>query len=218
MAGRAVRVGVLALQGAFREHCSVLEAVGVDALEIRRPDQLADIDGLVIPGGESTTIRLLMADFGLVPFLHDRLADGLPVLGTCAGLIVLARTVDDAPGQGLDALNVSVRRNAFGRQVDSFEEDLVVPALGAAPFHGVFIRAPLVESVGPDVQVLAELAGERIVAVRQNSIVGLAFHPELTPDHRFHQFFVDIVRQHVRARTQAPYVVAEVGARAGPGD
>lgn len=188
-----MRIGVLALQGAFAEHRFALEALGAEATEVRRAADLTGLDGLVIPGGESTTMRLLMLDYRLKAALCEKLSSGLPVLGTCAGLIVLARTVDGVAGVGLDALDVSVRRNAFGRQVDSFEQDLSVPMLGERPFPGVFIRAPIIEAAEPSVEVLAVLPEGPIVAVRQAAVVGLAFHPELTPDRRFHAFFLDIV-------------------------
>lgn len=188
-----MRVGVLALQGAFREHIQALSRLGAEAIEVRRPEDLTDLDGLVIPGGESTTIRLLMAEYGVDSLLRDRIAQGFPVLGTCAGMIVLAKRIDGEAPPGLDGLDVSVRRNAFGRQFDSFESDLPVPVLGREPFHGVFIRAPVVESVAPGVEVLATLADGSIVAVRQDAIVGLAFHPELTDDARFHRYFLDLI-------------------------
>ncbi len=192
-----MRIGVLALQGAFREHRQALHDLGVETVEVRRPQDLAGLDGLVIPGGESTTIRMLMAEYGLLSVLRDRIREGFPVLGTCAGMIVLADRVDGSLADGLEGLDISVRRNAFGRQVDSFEADLPVAALGAEPFHAVFIRAPVVEGVDSNVDVLAELDDGRIVAVRQGSVVGVAFHPEMTKDRRFHQYFLDIV-----ARTQ----------------
>ena len=188
-----MRIGVLALQGAFREHCQALGRLGATAAEVRRPRDLEGLDALVIPGGESTTIRLLMSEYALEPELRDRIAQGFPVLGTCAGMIVLARRVDGHEVRGLDALNVEVRRNAFGRQVDSFEADLSVPVLGAETFHAVFIRAPVVASVEPGVETLACLPDGRIVAVRQGAIVGLAFHPELTADLRFHRYFLSLV-------------------------
>ncbi|HZT08212.1 MAG TPA: pyridoxal 5'-phosphate synthase glutaminase subunit PdxT [Chloroflexota bacterium] len=193
MAGDAVRIGVVALQGAFREHREVLARLGAETVEVRRPEDLNGLDGLVIPGGESTTIRLLMTEFGLEPDLRDAIARGLPVLGTCAGMIVLAKRVDGEPIPGLEGLDVSVRRNAFGRQVDSFEQDLVFPAVGDQPVHAVFIRAPVVESVGEGVEVLARIEDGRIVAVKQGAVLGIAFHPELTPDTRIHRYFLDLV-------------------------
>jgi 5'-phosphate synthase pdxT subunit len=193
--GDAVRIGVLALQGAFREHRRAFEELGVETVEVRKPSDLDRIDGLVIPGGESTTIRLLMDEYGVLPVLRERISEGFPVLGTCAGMIVLADRVDGAPLPGLGGLDISVRRNAFGRQVDSFEEDLPVPALGARPFHAVFIRAPIVEDVENGVDVLARLDDGRVVAVRDGSVLGVAFHPEMTSDRRFHQYFLDLVTQ-----------------------
>jgi 5'-phosphate synthase pdxT subunit len=160
---------------------------------VRRPEDLEGLDGLIIPGGESTTIRMLMRELGLEDALRARIEEGLPVLGTCAGLIVLANRVDGNLVDGLNALDADVRRNAFGRQVDSFEEDLEVMALGDQPVHGVFIRAPVVEAVDAEVEVLARLHDGRIVGVRQGSVVGLAFHPELTGDRRFHRYFLDLV-------------------------
>ena len=189
-----MRIGVLALQGAFREHAGALRDLGADPVEVRRPEDLDSLDGLIIPGGESTTIRMLMRELGIEEALRDRIAAGFPVLGTCAGLIVLADRVDGVPVDGLDALGADVRRNAFGRQVDSFEEELVVPPLGADPVRGVFIRAPVVDSVDENVDVLARLHDGRIVGVRQGAVVGLAFHPELTEDRRLHRYFLDLVR------------------------
>ena len=188
-----MRIGVLALQGAFREHRRVLEQLGAETIEVRHPRDLDGLDGLVIPGGESTTIRLLMEEFGLAEPLRDRIAEGLPVLGTCAGMIVLSKRIEGETLPGLDALDVDVRRNAFGRQVDSFETDLDFPSLGDEPFHAVFIRAPVVASVGPDVDVLARLDDGRIVGVREGSIIGVAFHPELTDDARLHAYFLQLV-------------------------
>lgn len=188
-----MRIGVLALQGAFREHRRVLEQLGVETVEVRRPSDLEGLDGLVIPGGESTTIRLLMEEFGLIVPLRGRIAEGLPVLGTCAGMIVLAKRVEGESLPGLDALDVDVRRNAFGRQVDSFETELQLPAVGDEPFHAVFIRAPVVASVGPDVDVLARLDDGRIVGVQEGPVIGVAFHPELTDDSRLHRYFLQLV-------------------------
>ena len=188
-----MRIGVLALQGDFREHAQALRELGAEAAEVRRPEQLQGLDGLIIPGGESTTIRMLMRELCLETAVRERLAQGFPVLGTCAGLIVLAKRVDGNAVEGLSALDADVRRNAFGRQVDSFEENLRVAGLGDEPLRAVFIRAPLVESVGEGVEVLARLQDGRIVGVRQGSVVGVAFHPELTPDRRLHKYFLDLV-------------------------
>ncbi len=196
-------VGVLALQGDVREHLAALERVGARALGVRRPAELAGIDGLVLPGGESTTMSKLAITFGLLEPLRALVRDGLPAYGSCAGMIMLAdRILDGRPDQEtIGGIDMTVRRNAFGRQVDSFEADLDSEALdpsGARPLHAVFIRAPWVESVGPAVQVLATApvadGPARIVAVQQGSLLATAFHPELTGDDRVHRFFVGLVR------------------------
>jgi 5'-phosphate synthase pdxT subunit len=189
-------VGVLALQGDFREHLAVLGALGVQARAVRRPEELSDLDGLVIPGGESSVMDKLSRAFGLAEPLREAIRQGLPVYGTCAGLIMLANTVLDAiPGQQtLGGFDISVRRNAFGNQLDSFETDLDIPQLGEPPVHAVFIRAPVVESVGPGVTVLSALDDARIVAVESGNLLGTAFHPEVTGDTRFHQHFLEKVR------------------------
>ncbi|SMQ67824.1 pyridoxal 5'-phosphate synthase glutaminase subunit PdxT [Agreia sp. VKM Ac-1783] len=194
--GTAPRVGVLALQGDFREHLRVLSSLGADAVPVRRPEEIDDIDGLVIPGGESSVMDKLSRAFGLAEPLRAAISGGLPVYGTCAGLIMLADGVLDAiPGQQtLGGLSISVRRNAFGNQLDSFETDLSVPALGDPPVHAVFIRAPVVESVGEGVTVLAQLDDARVVAVESQNLLGTAFHPEVTGDVRFHEYFLDKVR------------------------
>ena len=188
-------VGVLALQGDFREHLAVLGALGADARPIRRPEEIAEIDGLVIPGGESSVIDKLSRMFGLADPLKAAIAAGLPVYGTCAGLIMLADDIlDSITGQqGLGGFDIAVRRNAFGSQVDSFETDLDIPVLGDPPVHAVFIRAPVVESVGADVEVLAALDDGRIVAVQQGNLLGTSFHPEMTGETRFHKHFLDII-------------------------
>jgi 5'-phosphate synthase pdxT subunit len=192
----AGRIGVLALQGDFREHLAVLRELGADAVAVRRPDELAVVDGLVIPGGESTVIDKLSRAFGMQEPIRNAIADGLPVYGTCAGLILLADTVlDGIEGQqSFGGLAVAVRRNAFGTQVDSFEADLEVPALGEAPVHAVFIRAPVVESVGGGAVALASLDDGRVVAVEQGNLLGTSFHPEVTGETRFHEYFLDKVR------------------------
>ena len=190
------RVGVLALQGDFREHLAVLRELGADAVPVRRESELAEVAGLVIPGGESSVMDKLSRTFGLAEPLKARIADGMPVYGTCAGLIMLADTVLDAIDgqQTLGGLDVAVRRNAFGNQLDSFETDLAVPELGDPPVHAIFIRAPAVESVGDGVTVLAALDDGRVVAVEQGNLLGTAFHPEVTDDYRFHARFLDRVR------------------------
>ncbi len=190
------RVGVLALQGDVREHLLVLADLGAEAVPVRRPAELDSVAGLVIPGGESTVMDKLSRLFGLADPLRERIAAGMPVYGTCAGLIMLADRIDDAmAGQRtLGGLDVRVRRNAFGNQNDSFEVDLDIPQLGAPPVHAVFIRAPAVEEAGPEVTVLAALDDGRAVAVEQGPLLGIAFHPEMTGDRRFHERFLDRVR------------------------
>ncbi|MDQ1711687.1 MAG: pyridoxal 5-phosphate synthase pdxT subunit [Frankiaceae bacterium] len=186
------RVGVLALQGDVREHVRALTTAGADAVEVRTRADLATVDGIVIPGGESTTIGKLLAIFGLLEPLRQRIAGGLPAYGSCAGMILLANDViDGRPDQPLvGGLDVSVRRNAFGRQVDSFETEVELAGVGSV--HGVFIRAPWVERAGDGVEVLATSAG-RIVAVRQGRILATAFHPELTGDVRVHRLFCELI-------------------------
>ncbi|HOW01350.1 MAG TPA: pyridoxal 5'-phosphate synthase glutaminase subunit PdxT [Rhodoglobus sp.] len=195
MAGKP-RVGVLALQGDFREHLAVLSDLGADAVPVKRPEELASVAGLVIPGGESSVMDKLSRLFGLAEPLRAAVASGLPVYGTCAGLIMLSNTVlDSISGQeSIGGLDIVVRRNAFGSQLDSFETDLDIPVLGETPMHAVFIRAPVVESVAPGVTVLAALADGRVVAVEQDSLLGTSFHPEMTGDTRFHEYFLDKVR------------------------
>ena len=193
-------IGVLALQGDFAEHISILQRLGIAAREVRHPEELAALDGLVIPGGESTTIARLISEFALLEPLRERTQNGFPVWGTCAGMIVLAQRASELDWPTLSALAIAVRRNAFGRQVDSFEADLAVPALGQQPFHAVFIRAPIVEEVSDGVEVLAKLENGKVVAVRQANALATAFHPELTEDHRFHRYFVDMVRAHKNAQ------------------
>ncbi len=187
-------VGVLALQGDVREHLAALERAGARAVPVRRAVELAAVDGLVIPGGESTTIDRLLRVFELAEPLRERLVHGMPAFGSCAGMILLAdRLTDRAPGQQtLGGIDMTVRRNAFGRQVDSFETDLDVAGVADGPVRAVFIRAPQVVEAGPDVEVLARL-GDTIVAVRQGRLVATAFHPEITGDDRVHGLFVDTV-------------------------
>ncbi len=159
---------------------------------MRRPEQLDDVDALVIPGGESTTIGKLALLYGFIPKLKERVADGMAVWGTCAGAIFIARDVPGHPHPLAELMDITVRRNAFGRQLDSFEADLEVPALGTDPFHAIFIRAPLIEAVGPDVEVLSKLSDGRIVAARQDHLLATSFHPELTHDGRFHDYFLKL--------------------------
>jgi 5'-phosphate synthase pdxT subunit len=196
-----VRIGVLALQGDVREHVRSLTAVGARPSEVRRPSDLDDVDGLVLPGGESTTISRLLEVFELLEPLREHLAEGLPVYGSCAGMVLLADEVlDGRPDQqGVGGLDVVVRRNAFGRQVDSFETDL--PFTGVGDMHAVFIRAPWVERAGERVEVLARVpdgsgaAAGKVVAVRQGRVLATSFHPELTGDDRVHGLFVDMVKE-----------------------
>jgi 5'-phosphate synthase pdxT subunit len=188
-----VKVGVLALQGAFDRHARVVGALGATAVEVRTPAELRGVDALVVPGGESTTMSMLLESSGLVEPLADRLDEGLPVFGTCAGMILLsARILDGRPDQrAFGVVDIDVRRNAFGRQVDSFEADLAVEGLPGDPFHAVFIRAPIVERAGDEVEVLATVDG-RPVLCRQGAVLVSAFHPELSDDGRLHRLFLDL--------------------------
>ncbi|MGV8857232.1 pyridoxal 5'-phosphate synthase glutaminase subunit PdxT [Rhodoglobus sp.] len=189
-------IGVLALQGDFREHLHVLQQLGETAVAVKTPEQLEHIAGLVIPGGESSVIDKLSRLYGLAEPIRSAIAAGLPVYGTCAGLIMLADTVLDAieGQQSFGGLDIVVRRNAFGSQTDSFETDLVVPELGEVPVRAVFIRAPVVVSLGTDVRALATLEDGRVVAVEHGQLMGTSFHPEITGDTRFHEYFVARVR------------------------
>lgn len=193
-------VGVLALQGDIREHLRALTAVGARACAVRRPAELAAVDALIIPGGESTTMGKLAEAFGLLAPLRMRIKEGMPAYGSCAGMIMLADRIEGgtADQQTIGGISMVVRRNAFGRQVDSFEADI---EFAGRPFHAVFIRAPWVETVGEDVEVLAVTEpGDRIVAVRQGPLLATSFHPELTEDVRVHKYFVDMVRRYGRER------------------
>ena len=188
-------MGVLALQGASQRHAEALRDLGAEPVEVRTAGELAGVDALVIPGGESTTISYLLDTSGLRQPLSDRLAGGMPALGTCAGMILLANRLTDAEPPVLCLLDATVQRNAYGRQLDSFEADLDVPALGDVPLHGVFIRAPVVSELGPDVEVLARDDAGRPIAVRQGRVLATAFHPELTGDRRLHRLLVDMIRE-----------------------
>ena len=188
------RIGVLAQQGAFVEHMAMLCRLGVETVAVRLPEELEGLDGLIIPGGESTSIGKLIRDYDLREPLRRLAEQGLPIMGTCAGMILLAKRVSGLNLEPLGVMDISVKRNAFGRQVDSFETDLEIPAIGAPPFHAVFIRAPYIERVGDGVDTLAWLPNGIGVAARQGNMVALAFHPELTNDLRLHDYFCGIVR------------------------
>ena len=187
-----LRIGVLAFQGDVREHILVLERLGAEVIKVRRPEELAAIDGLVIPGGESSVMDKLVRLFGMYEPLKAAVAAGLPVFGTCAGLIMLSNNILDAMDdqKTLGGLDVDVRRNAFGTQIDSFETNLSMPEVSSESISATFIRAPIVERVGPDVTVLASLDDGRIVAVEQGNLLGISFHPEVNGDTRVHEYFL----------------------------
>jgi 5'-phosphate synthase pdxT subunit len=188
-----LKIGVLALQGAFIEHINLLQQMGAEASAVRLPDGLDDLDGLIIPGGESTTILKLMESFSLVQPLKELAQAGFPIWGTCAGMICLAKKAANEVMDTLAVMDIVVKRNAFGRQIDSFETELKVPALGDKPFPAVFIRAPYIGEVGDQVEILARLPNGTAVAARQGKLVACAFHPELANDLRFHDYFLGIV-------------------------
>jgi pyridoxal 5'-phosphate synthase pdxT subunit len=187
-------IGVLAAQGAFAEHIAALEKLDVETVPVRLPGELKGLDGLIIPGGESTTISLMMQNYKLLDKVTDMGQKGFPIFGTCAGLIMMAKHVLGHHSATLGLMDITVSRNAFGRQVDSFETDLVIPALGKEPFHAVFIRAPLVKACGKGVEVLSQLKDGTIVAAREGKMLAAAFHPELTGDSRFHRYFLEMVK------------------------
>jgi 5'-phosphate synthase pdxT subunit len=189
---KTARVGVLGLQGDFAEHLRVLTGIGAEAVDVRRPEQLDDIDALIIPGGESTTIGKLAERYGIIPKIQERIAAGLPVWGTCAGAIFLANDVPGHPHPILSAMDISVERNAFGRQQESFEADLDVKGIAGGPYHAVFIRSPKITRTGRDVETLATLDDGTVVAARQGKLLATSFHPELTPDDRFHRYFLSL--------------------------
>ncbi len=185
-----MRIGVLALQGDFEEHCIVLKRLGVETVEVRLPEDLEGLDGLIMPGGESTTVGKLARDYGLEQPIRD-LSGSMAMWGTCGGLVLMARDVGmDQPILGI--MDMVVQRNAFGRQVDSFEEDLDIAGLDGGPFHGVFIRAPVIMEVGKALEVIGRLKDGRIVAVRQGRLMATSFHPELTSDDRLHRYFLEL--------------------------
>ena len=194
-----MKIGVLASQGAFAEHIAILHQLKVEALPIRLPRELNGLNGLIIPGGESSSISKLMLDYNLMNEIRNLAKNGLPILGTCAGMILLANKVSDLNIEPLGAMDITVRRNAFGRQIDSFETELSMPVLGEKPFPGIFIRAPLIEQANSKVEILARLNDGTGVAARQGKLLASAFHPELTDDLRFHQYFMDIVTGHSKS-------------------
>jgi len=187
-----MKVGVLALQGAFVEHISVVRRLGAEASPVRLPDELDGLDGLIIPGGESTAILKLMQSFKFIQPLRELVKGGFPIWGTCAGMVCLAKEVSHDDMETLAAMDIVVKRNAFGRQVDSFETELPVPALGDKPFPAVFIRAPVIGDVDSRVDILARLPDGTVVAAKQGKLVATAFHPELSDDSRFHRHFLGI--------------------------
>ncbi len=193
-ASRRARIGVLAVQGAVREHVRAIADVGADAVEVRLPRDLVDLDALILPGGESTAMRRLIDEYGLREPIAAMARRGAPMLGTCAGMILLAERITDGDEPVFGLLDVGVRRNGYGRQLDSFEADLDVPAVGDQPLHGIFIRAPILAEVGPAVEVLARDPDGNPVAVRQGRVLATSFHPELTDDRRVHRLLLEMVR------------------------
>ncbi|HUV57024.1 MAG TPA: pyridoxal 5'-phosphate synthase glutaminase subunit PdxT [Dehalococcoidales bacterium] len=190
-----MKIGVLASQGAFVEHIAIMRQLEVEALPVRLPREFAGLDGLIIPGGESTSISKLMRAYHLLSKVRELAHEGLPIFGTCAGLILLAKGISDSDTVPLGVMDIRVRRNAFGRQKDSFETELSIPVLGEKPFPGIFIRAPIIEQVNNGVDILAKLTDSTIVAARQGKLLASTFHPELTNDLRFHQYFLDIIAE-----------------------
>ena len=194
--GNGMRIGVLACQGAFAEHIALLNQLDVAASPVRLPRDLEGLDGLILPGGESTTMSRLIREYDLLSPLSALLDEGFPAMGTCAGMILLAKKVSHNDGiRPLGAMDIDVKRNAFGRQVDSFETDISIPAVGEPPFHCVFIRAPLIERVGKGVEAIARLADGAVVAARQGNMLATAFHPELSGDLRLHSYFLGMAQR-----------------------
>jgi 5'-phosphate synthase pdxT subunit len=189
-----MKIGILALQGAFREHEQMLQNLGVETVLVKKPEHLEGLDGIVIPGGESTSIGRLLREYQLIEPIRKMASEGMPVFGTCAGMIVMAKEIVGGEEPHLALMDVSVNRNSFGRQVDSFETDLDIPAIGDSPFPAVFIRAPHIASVGQACEVLGTYQ-DRIVAVKQGNLLALSFHPELTNDDRFHRLFLKMVEE-----------------------
>ena len=190
-----MKIGVLASQGAFVEHIAIMRQLEVESLPVRLPRELIGLDGLIIPGGESTSISKLIRAYHLLSKIEDLAHNRLPIFGTCAGLILLAKEISDSDTVPLGVMDIRVRRNAFGRQKDSFETELSIPVLGEKPFPGIFIRAPIIEQVNNGVDILAKLTDSTIVAARQGKLLASTFHPELTNDLRFHQYFLDIIAE-----------------------
>ncbi|SHK11171.1 pyridoxal phosphate synthase yaaE subunit [Alicyclobacillus tolerans] len=189
-----MKIGVVAVQGAFREHQRMLNQLGVDTIEIKRSQHLENLNGIVLPGGESTSIGKLMREYGLIEPIREMVQQGTPIFGTCAGMIVMAKTISSGEEPHLAVMDVTVSRNSFGRQKDSFEADLDMDVIGSTPFPAVFIRAPHIESVGENVRVLSRYQG-RIVAVQEKHCLAISFHPELTDDSRIHQYFLEKIVQ-----------------------
>ncbi|HEX3045199.1 MAG TPA: pyridoxal 5'-phosphate synthase glutaminase subunit PdxT [Bacillota bacterium] len=189
-----MKIGVLALQGAVREHANSLRNCGVEPVQVLYPEQLSEIQGLIIPGGESTTVGKLLIKYEMLEPITELGRKGLPVFGTCTGLILLAKEIIGSTQPRLGLMNIDVERNAFGRQIASFEQDIPIPEIGPEPFHAVFIRAPYITKVGADVQVLARLE-EKILFARQKNFLAAAFHPELTSDIRIHQYFIEMCKR-----------------------
>jgi len=196
--GRAARIGVLAVQGAVREHAAAIRDVGAEPVEVRLPRDLVDLDALILPGGESTAMRRLIDAYGLREPIAAMARSGTPMLGTCAGMILLAERIDGGEEPVFGLLDIGVRRNAYGRQLESFEADLEVDGLDGGPLHGVFIRAPGVTDVGPETEVLARDPDGRPVAVRQGRVLATTFHPELTGDRRMHRLLARMVEEGAR--------------------
>lgn len=197
-----MKVGVLAIQGDFVEHIAVLRKLGVEGLEVRLPNQLEELDGLIIPGGESTTLSRLMSIYKLREPIDDMARRGKVIWGTCAGMIMMAQEVTEEDPIPLKLMDIGVCRNAFGRQVDSFEQDLDIAGFDHVPFHGVFIRAPVIFRVGQGVDILASVSEAQPVAVQQGNLLATAFHPELTSDSRFHQHFLDLIPRYHRTSAE----------------
>jgi 5'-phosphate synthase pdxT subunit len=197
-----MKVGVLALQGTFIEHIEILRQLGVEAPPIRLPHELNTLDGLIIPGGESTTMLSLMESFGMIKPIREMARNGLAIWGTCAGMILLAKSVSNYEMETLGLMDIKVRRNAFGSQFDSFEVDLEIALVGEEPFHAVFIRAPVIEGAKPGVELLSRLPDGTIVAARQDKLLVCAFHPEFTDDMRFHSYFLYMASQKLSHRSE----------------